>query len=186
MPALWTAKWHLSQFLSFGGSLCDSAFNMSLDPLWPHVLLSHLGGRNKRGKKRETIQKEKKNNKPLTDFKPLQQVLLVFLDATGEGGLSFPFVPSYGFQKMGTRSGSQYSVFQPLAQVLHELPGSNQPLSCSQHESFSFIHAPWWPFPSFPPLSPDPSLLITVSLFLISMSLVIFWFFVLLIRFNFW
>ena len=37
---------------------------------------------------------------------------------------------------MGIRSGSHYSEFQPLAQI-GELPGSNQPLSCTQHELIS-------------------------------------------------
>ena len=36
---------------------------------------------------------------------------------------------------MGTKSGPQYSVSKPLAQVLHRLPGSNPPLSCEQHET---------------------------------------------------
>ena len=38
----------------------------------------------------------------------------------------------------------------------------------------SFIHVPWWPFPLFPPLSHLTSAPVTVSLFLISVSLVIF------------
>ena len=38
----------------------------------------------------------------------------------------------------------------------------------------SFIHVPWWPFHFSPPLSPPHSPLVSVSLFLISMSLVIF------------
>ena len=38
----------------------------------------------------------------------------------------------------------------------------------------SFICVPWWPFPYFPPLSSPASLLVTVSLFFIPMSLVIF------------
>ena len=38
----------------------------------------------------------------------------------------------------------------------------------------SFIHVPWWPFSVFPTLSPPPSPLVTVSLFLISMSLIVF------------
>ena len=38
----------------------------------------------------------------------------------------------------------------------------------------SFIHVPWWPFPSFPALSTTSSPLVTVSLFCISMSLVPF------------
>ena len=38
----------------------------------------------------------------------------------------------------------------------------------------SFIHGPWWPFPYFPPLSLPSSPPVTASLFLISMSLVMF------------
>ena len=41
----------------------------------------------------------------------------------------------------------------------------------------SFILVPWWPFPFFP-LSSSPTPLVTVSLFFISMSLVIFGLFV--------
>ena len=38
----------------------------------------------------------------------------------------------------------------------------------------SFIHVPWWPFPFFPLLSPSPFPLVTVSVFLISICLVLF------------
>ena len=55
---------------------------------------------------------EKKN--PPADFKPVQHVLLVFLDATGRRGLGFAFLPSYDFERMGTRSGLQYSQFSGL------------------------------------------------------------------------
>ena len=51
----------------------------------------------------------KKKNKLPADFKPIQQVLLVFLDATGRGELGFAFLPSYGFESLETRSGLQYS-----------------------------------------------------------------------------
>ena len=49
--------------------------------------------------------KKEDNNKPPADFKPVQRVLLVFLDATGRGGLGFAFLPSCGFEWMGTKSG---------------------------------------------------------------------------------
>ena len=58
--------------------------------------------------------------------------MLVFLDATGRGGLGFAFLPSYGFERMGTRSGLQYSQFPGLqprssvscqAQVSHSVSG---------------------------------------------------------------
>ena len=52
----------------------------------PHLVVS-LGERKKKGKKREDPKRKKKdNNKPFADFEPVQQVLLVFLDATGRGG----------------------------------------------------------------------------------------------------
>ena len=101
----------------------------------PHLIVS-LGGRKKgKIKERGTKKKKNNNNKLPADFKPVQWVLLVFLDATGRGGLGFTFLPSYGFKRMVTKSGPQYSVSRPLAQVLHRLPGSNQPLSCAQHET---------------------------------------------------
>ena len=56
----------------------------------------------------------KAKNKPPADFKPTEQVLLVFLDATGRGGLSFAFLPSYGFESMGTRSELQFSQLPSL------------------------------------------------------------------------
>ena len=73
----------------------------------------------------------------LLTLKPVQRVLLVFLGATGRGALGFAFLHSFGSERMGTRFESQYSVSQPPAQVFHELPGSNQPLSDPQRESIS-------------------------------------------------
>ena len=65
---------------------------MSLDSLELRVLLSHLGKEKKGGGERERLQKEKeKNNKPPSDFKSVQRVLLVFLDATGRGGWALLF-----------------------------------------------------------------------------------------------
>ena len=54
---------------------------------------------------------KKDNNKPPDDFKPVQQVLLVFLDATGRGGLGFTFLPSCGFERMGSMSRSNIHSF---------------------------------------------------------------------------
>ena len=48
------------------------------------------------------------------DFKPIEGVLLVFLDATERGGLGFTFLPSYGFVRMGASSGPQYSQLSSL------------------------------------------------------------------------
>ena len=39
---------------------------------------------------------------------------MVFLDATGRGVLGLTFLPSFGSERMGTRSGSQYSQFPGL------------------------------------------------------------------------
>ena len=50
--------------------------------------------KNQRGKKKISLL-----------LKPVEHVLLVLLDATGRGGLGFTFLPSYGFMRMGTRSG---------------------------------------------------------------------------------
>ena len=84
------------------------------------------------GKKKKERGTKKNKSKPLADFKPVHQVLLVFLDATGRGGLVFAFLPSYGFERMGTRSGPQYSQFPSLrprssvscqAQISHSVSG---------------------------------------------------------------
>ena len=61
------------------------------------------------GKKKKERGTKKNKSKPLADFKPVHQVLLVFLDATGRGGLGFTFLSSHGFETMGLRSGPQYS-----------------------------------------------------------------------------
>ena len=53
---------------------------------------------------------KKENEKPHTDFKLAKRVLLVFLDALGWGVLGFAFLPSYGFARIGTRSGPQSTV----------------------------------------------------------------------------
>ena len=57
---------------------------------------------------------------------------MVFLDATGRGVLGLTFLPSFGSERMGTRSGSQYSQFPSLrsrssvscqAQISHSASG---------------------------------------------------------------
>ena len=64
---------------------------MSLDSLELRVLLSHLGEEKKREKRERGSKNKKKDNKPPADFKPVQRVLLVFLDATGRGGWALLF-----------------------------------------------------------------------------------------------
>ena len=105
-------------------------------------------GRKKRKKKRERGTKNKKiKNKPPADFKPVQRVLLVFLNATGREGLGFAFIPSYVFERMGTRSGPQYSQLLSLrprfsGALFHSATqslASNQLLG-AQHEA-SGVHS---------------------------------------------
>ena len=95
--------------------------------------MSHLGEDKKGTKKREDPKRKNNNNKPSVDFKPVQQVLLVLLDATGRGGLGFAFLPSYGFERMGTRSEQQYLQFPSLQ------PRSS--LSCPAQISHSAAHS---------------------------------------------
>ena len=85
----------VSQFWEL--ALC-TPFGSISGPFTTPGLIVSLGGRKKKGK-------ERKKNKPPADFKPIEQVLLVFLDATGRGGLGFTFLPSYGFARMRARSG---------------------------------------------------------------------------------
>ena len=64
------------------------------------------------------------------------------------------------------------------------LPFSSITLSCPAYPHFQssplwscprvFYRVPWWSLPFVPPLSPNPSLLVTVSLFFIPMFLVLF------------
>ena len=137
MLSLWDSKVTfvlVSQCL--GLALCFPFQSVSGVFVTPCLIVS-LGGRKKRGKKERGSPPEKDNNKPPANFKTVQWVMLIFLHDTGRGGLGFP---TYGFERMGTRSGSQYSQFPSLwPGVLGELPGSNQPLSCSQYESISVV-----------------------------------------------
>ena len=106
-----------------------------------------------KGKKRESNWKK---NKPPADLKPVHQVLLVFLDATGRGGLVFPFLPSYGFERMGTRSGSQHSQFPSLcprssmrcqAQISHSASGHTawvRPWVCCPTQALSLWALSLW------------------------------------------
>ena len=55
------------------------------------------------GKKRK--EREKKKKKPPANFKSLERVPLVFLDATGWGGLVFTFLPFYYFWGWGPGLG---------------------------------------------------------------------------------
>ena len=65
--------------------------------------------------------------------------------------------------------------FFPLLPATSSIPFSHLDPTPFDFVHVSFIHIPWWPFPYFPPLSLSPSLLVTVSLFFISTSLVIFY-----------
>ena len=85
-------------------SLVPPILDLSLDISQVHVLLSPLG----EGKKRKNRERKEKIYKPPADFRTIERVLLVFLDATGKGGLGFIFLPSYGFARMGARSGLQF------------------------------------------------------------------------------
>ena len=117
----------------FGGlALCSPFGSVSGHFVTPCFIVS-LEGRNKRKRKREEIKK----NKPPGDFKPVQRVMLVFLDTTGRRGLGFTFLPSYNFEKMGTMSGLQYSQLSSLrprsfmscqAQISHSVSGCTAPV----------------------------------------------------------
>ena len=78
----------------------------------------------------------KKRNKPLADFRPVQQFLLVFLDATGRGRLGFTFLSSFGFERMGTRSGPQYTQlpsFRPKSSVSYQAQISHLVVHSMRH-----------------------------------------------------
>ena len=73
----------------------------------------------------------------------------------------------------------QLSPFLPI--TLPCLTNAHFPLSIFPHNAPPvgfvhgfFIHVPWWPFPSLLPLSPPTCPLVTVSLFVISVSLALF------------
>ena len=134
MPILWDSKvTFVSVSQCWGLALC-SLFGSISGPFVTASLIVSLGER-KKGKK----ERGKKKNKLPADFKPTERVLLVFLDATERGGLDFTFLPSYGFERMGTRSGLQYSQLprlwprvsvRCLAQISHSVCGarnSNHP-----------------------------------------------------------
>ena len=76
MPALWDSKVTFVPVSRFLGLALCSPFGSVCGPLVTPRLIVSLGG----GKK-----ERKEKNKPLADFKPVQQVLLVSLDATGKG-----------------------------------------------------------------------------------------------------
>ena len=102
VPARWASKLTFVSVSQFWGlALCCPSGSISGPFVTTPCPVVSLGGRKKKGKKREREEK----NKPSGDFKPIQQVLLVFLDATGIRGLSFSFFPSYVFERIRTRSG---------------------------------------------------------------------------------
>ena len=129
MPVLWDSKVTFASVSQFWGlALCSPFGSVSGPCVTPHLIVS-LGKRKKKGGKRK---RNGKKNKPSADFKPVQQVLLVFLYPTGIGGMGFTFLPSSGFERLGTRSGSQYSQFPSLrsrssvscqAQISHSASG---------------------------------------------------------------
>ena len=104
MPVLWDSKVKfvsVSQFWRLAlcsplGCLCTFHNSTSYCLTWGKE-------KNQRGKKKISLL-----------LKPVEHVLLVLLDATGRGGLGFTFLPSYGFMRMGTRSGLQYSQLPSL------------------------------------------------------------------------
>ena len=126
-------------------------------PLWICLwtLLNYMSycltwGKKKKRKKKERGTKKKKK-KPPADFKPLQQVLLIFLDATGRRKLGFAFLPSYGFERMGTRSGSQFpglcrprSFVSCQAQIRHSV--SRRPVWVNLRWAWSWRQAGSAPF----------------------------------------
>ena len=126
MPVPWGIKVKfviVSQFLGLG--LC-SHFGSVSGPFRAPGLIVSLGERKK---------KRERKNKPPADFKPTERVLLVFLDAAGRWGLGFTFLPSYDFERMGTRSGTQYSQLLPSI-----CPRSS--VSCQAEISHSFhVHS---------------------------------------------
>ena len=89
MSVLWDSKVTFVSVL--GISLVLSLFDLSLDPLKLHILLSHFGGKKGKKKREDPKRKKKDNNKPPADFKPIQRVQLVFLYATGRGGWALLF-----------------------------------------------------------------------------------------------
>ena len=127
MPALWDSKVtfvSVSQFLGvslvlpLSICLCTLCNSTSYYLIW--------GKKKKEKKKKRGSKKKKKNTKPPVDSKLVQRVLLVFLDATGRGGLGFAFLPTVltGWDQVWVG----ISPFV-LSQVLHEVPGSIQPLN---------------------------------------------------------
>ena len=82
-----------------------SLFGYISRPFVITFLIISLGGRKKRKNKR----KEWKKIRPPHDFKPIEQVLLVFLDDTRRRELGFTLLLCYGFARIGTRCGLQYS-----------------------------------------------------------------------------
>ena len=116
---------------------------------------------------RKKKEKGKKRNKPPSDFKPIKQVLLVFLDATGRGGLLFTFLPSYGFARMGARPGLQYSQLpslQPRSSVSCRAPTVHLCQACAlnlpvvlrsvQCTSFLLLASPICPEPTSRQVAP--------------------------------
>ena len=92
------------------------------------------------GKKKKERDPKRKENKPPAGFKPVQRVLLVVLDATGRGRLGFAFLLSYGFERMGTKSGPQYSQLpslQPRSSMNRHQTLSLWALSVSQSQALS-------------------------------------------------
>ena len=77
-----------------------SPFDSVCGPLVTPSLILSLERREKRKNKREA----RKINKPPADLIPVQLFLLVFLCATGRGGLGVSFLLLYGLMWVGSRS----------------------------------------------------------------------------------
>ena len=130
MPALWENKVtfvSVSQFFGLSHVLLLSICLWTLCNSMSYCLT--WGKKNEKEKKRED-QRRKENNKSPAVFKLVQGVFLVFLDATGRWALGFAFLPSYGFERMGTRSGLQFpglcwprSSVSFQAQINHSVSG---------------------------------------------------------------
>ena len=107
MWVLWNSKVKFVSVSQLLGLALWSLFGFVYGPFTVPGLTVSL-----REKKRKKKNLQKK--KPPDDFKPTKRVLLVFLDATGWGGLGFAFLPSYGSARMGDRSVSHCSQLPSL------------------------------------------------------------------------
>ena len=150
MLALWDRKVTFVSVSQFWGlALCSPFWSVSgpfvtqrlIVFTWKKKKRKKGGSRKREGPKRK--EKKKDNNKPPADFKPVQWVLLVFLDATGRGGwaslFSLPLVlrvwgPGLGrtIQFPGLWPRSSVSC---QAQISHSAAPSTEPETSGAHGS---------------------------------------------------